>query len=478
MAAQNFSLQLVQDQRMQLVLAPQLRQSLEMLQVPILELQSLIQAELEQNPTLEEIPKEATQLENDDGSSDLDTSAELDFKEEFEVLAKLDEEWKDYFFQEDNIRPYSSEDDEKRQFLMDSLPQRESLQEHLLGQLELADFPQDEHELAELLIGNINDDGYLIQPTEQLAEASGYEAEELDEMLATIQEFDPVGVGARDLRECLLIQLHKGHHHDTLVEAIVEDHLKALGARKFKDIAKALKVTPEEVQAAAEAIARLDPKPGSRYTLEIATYVNPEVVVRKVEGEWVVILDDEQLPQLRISNHYRKLMESGETTKEVKSYIRERIQASTFMIKSIHQRQKTIFKIASEIVRIQEGFLEKGVKSLRPLTMSQVADEVGVHETTVSRAVNGKYMKTPSGTFEMRYFFTTGLKTAEGGSISNQTIKDTIAEMVADEPPEKPLSDQEIMEKLAEDGIKVARRTIAKYRTMLRIPASHLRRQY
>jgi RNA polymerase sigma-54 factor len=478
MATPSYSLGLVQDQRMSLVLAPQLRQSLEMLQVPVMELRSLIQEELEQNPTLEEIPIESQQIEVEKTDTSLEDKQELDFDEEFKSIIALDDEARDYFFPEERNSYSNSDTEEKRQYFLDSLPQQVSLQEHLIQQLELAGFNENEHEIAELIIGNINDDGYLTINIEELAENSGYEIHEMETMLDIIQEFEPTGVGARNLRECLLLQLHKGGHPDPLAESIIQDHLNLLGSRKLKDIAKRLNVSIEDIQHAADYIATLDPKPGRRFTTEVAAYVLPEVSVQKINGEYVIMLNDEQLPRLRISNHYRRLLESDQTPKEVKAYIRDRIKSSSFMIKSIEQRQKTIYKIASEIVSVQEKFLDEGIKHLRPLTMSEVAEACGVHETTVSRAVNGKYMSTPSGVFEMRYFFTTGLKTSDGSNISNQTIKDVIHKMVSEESPAEPLSDQEIMEKLKEQGISVARRTVAKYRTMLKIPPSHMRRSY
>ena len=246
----------------------------------------------------------------------------------------------------------------------------------------------------------------------------------------------------------------------------------------MNDIARSLGVPVEEVQQNAKIIATLDPKPGRIYSEDVATYVLPEVVVKKVEGEYVVILDDDQLPHVRISRHYRKLLENEDTTREVKSYVRERIRSGAFLIKSIHQRQKTIHKIASEIVSNQTEFLDHGISRLKPLTMAEVADRVGVHETTVSRAVSAKYMQTPQGMYEMKYFFTPGIKTSDGTEVSNKTVKDMIANLVAREDPAKPLSDQEIVARLKADGIKIARRTVAKYRLVLRIPPSHMRKVY
>jgi len=461
-----------------MVLAPQLRQSLEMLQLPILELRTMIQQEIEQNPTLEEKPNDSETVEIEPGTGTTEENNEMDFDKEFEALAQLDDEWRDYFFQEREARPYNSEAGDKRQFLIDSLPQRESLQEHLVSQLRLAGLSDADFQLGSLIIGSINDDGYLTTSVEELAASANVDPEHLEDVLIVVQDFHPTGIASRDLRECLLLQLERMGRDEALAVSIVRDHLNVLGARKYPDIARALKVPVDQVQQAARTIATLDPKPGRIYSAEVATYVLAEVVVQKVDGEYVIILNDDQLPHLRISKQYRNLMSNAATTSEVKSYIRERVRSGAFLIKSIHQRQKTIYRIAEEIVRNQVAFLDHGIAHLKPMTMAKVASTVGVHETTVSRAVAGKYMKTPKGIFEMKYFFTPGIKTSDGSEVSNKTVKDMIANMVAAEDTSKPLSDQEIAETLKEQGINIARRTIAKYRLVLRIPPSHMRREY
>ncbi len=472
-------LQLSQSQQLQMVLAPQLRQSLEMLQLPVMELRTLIQQEMEQNPTIEDVPSEQATIEIEPGGkSEVEDAQELAFEKEYEAMARLDEEWRDYFFQDLQNTSYSAEAAERRQYMFDSIPQRESLQEHLVQQLQLTGFPEQDQRVGELIIGSINDDGYLMLDIEELAQSASCDTQHLADILSVIQDFHPTGVGARNLRECLLIQLERLGNHDTLAYRIVADYLDKLGGRKINDISRSLGVSVEEVQQAAKMIATLDPKPGLIYTEDVATYVLPEVVVQKVNGKYVVLMDDDQLPHVRISRHYRRLLESDATSREVKSYVRERIRSGAFLIKSIHQRQKTIHKIATEIVANQEDFLDHGISRLKPLTMAEVADKVGVHETTVSRAVAAKYMQTPQGLFEMKYFFTPGIKTADGSQISNKTVKDIIANLVAREDPAKPLSDQELVKLLKEDGIKIARRTVAKYRLVLRIPPSHMRKVY
>ena len=469
-----------QQQRMQLVLAPQLRQSLEMLQVPMMELRTLVQQEIQQNPTLEELAEEDRLPEVEAPAEAPDPqeteNQELEFKEEFEVLSRLDDEWRDYFQQNHTSFGSSPEAESKRQYMMESITAPPSLQEHLLSQLHLLELSSDQQQIAELVIGNINDDGYLTSPSEDLAEANVFGLDEIEQALAVVQEFDPIGVGARDLNECLVMQLRRFGMEDSTAEQIIKHHLNQLGTKKYADIAKALKVDLEEVKQVAQFISTLEPKPGRIFSSDTTAYVIPEITVTKMRGEFVVLQNDEQLPHLRISKHYRKLMEDPTTPSEVISYIREKIRAGSFLIRSIEQRQRTISRIANEIVSIQQEFLEKGIAHLRPLTMAEVADKLGIHETTVSRAIANKYMQTPRGVFEMKYFFTPGFKTADGQQISNKTIKDSIAKLVDSENSAKPYSDQAIVEKLKETGLKVARRTIAKYREELRIPPSHMRK--
>lgn len=462
-----------------MMLAPQLRQSLEMLQLPILELRALIQQEIEQNPTIEEGVSRDEKIEIEPGDGSVDAADELQFKEEFEVLSKLDEEWRDYFFQEFQASGgYDADNEEKRQFLMDSLPEHESLQEHLLGQLHLADLSESDTQIGELIIGSINEDGYLTTSPEELAESVGADAVHVADILEIIREFHPTGVGTKNLSECLLLQLDRLGKGDTVAARIVRDHLDKLGARKYQDIARALKVSMDEIEHASKIIATLDPKPGRLYSEEAVTYVYPEIAVQKVDGKYQVIINDDHLPHVRISSNYKRLLSDPTTKPEVKTYIQERIRAGAFLIKSIHQRQRTIERIAGEIVKNQLEFLENGVSHLRPMTMAAIAEVVGVHETTVSRAVSGKYMQTPIGLYELKYFFTPGIKRADGSQISNKSVKDIIANMVADEDTAHPLSDQEIVERLTKEGIEIARRTVAKYRLMLRIPPSHLRKGF
>src|SRR5881275_3791734 len=460
---------------LQQVLSPQLQQSLLVLQTPLLELRNLVQQEMETNPVLEELP--------DEPGSESESSDDDNFKDEFEKLASLDEEWRDYMAQSagsgaDGFRS-SGEAKDKRQFFFDSIAVQETLQQNLLGQLNQTALNASDRKAAELIVGNIDDKGFLQSAPEEMALNSGIPEEDFEKMLALIQGFHPPGVGARDLRECLLIQLRREGKENSLEYKIVSEHMEDLGRRRFPEIARRMGISVEDVQKAADNIGRLNPRPGQVFAAAPQNYVLPDVTVEKVDGEYQITLNDEQIPHLRISNLYKDIIASGESqTSDVKDYIRDKIRSGKFLIRSIHQRQQTISNIAHQIVSRQRDFLEHGPSHLKPMTMGDVADAVGLHETTVSRAVSGKYMATPQGVFEMKYFFTSGYRTATGESLSNTSVKEAILDLVKHENGSAPLSDHEIVEVLAERGIPIARRTVAKYRDELNILPSHMRRKY
>ena len=498
-------LQLSQRLTQSLVLAPQLQQSLALLQAPTLELKALVEQELQQNPVREETATapEAEVREKDEGDGESEPVAEKadlaeppadisgdsanekggdgpadDFEAEFERLVQLDQEWRDHFAQTNLPIRASAEEEEKRQFMFDSLVVGTSLQEMLLTQVRESALPEDQWPIAEMLIGNIDEYGYLKASVEELASSTGIEADKILSVLKVIQSFDPAGVGARDLRECLMLQLERSGQQQTLEYRIVSDFMEALGKRRIPEISRGTGQSVDDVQEALERIARLEPRPGRAFLPDNDQYILPEVYVQKSGDDFNVTTNNEHIPHLRISNTYKDLMSQRENSAEVRNYIREKIRAGKFLIKSLHQRQQTILNIAKEIVRRQKEFMEKGVAFLKPLTMVQVAEVVGVHETTVSRAVSGKYMQTPQGLFEMKYFFTAGIQTASGDGLSNTSVKDMIADIFKKEDQTKPLSDQEVVRMLQEKGIVIARRTVAKYRTELNILPSNLRKVY
>jgi RNA polymerase sigma-54 factor len=464
-------MQQIQGLSMQQALAPQLQQSLHILQAPTLELRNIVQQELQTNPVLEE------EIANkEDRSSD-----DSDFKEEFEKLAKLDEEWRDYMAQNVSYASRNPDEEERHQFLLDSIVTPETLQQHLLDQLATADVTSQQKKIGELIIGNIDDSGFLTVSLEEIAAPDQLLLSDLEIVLRLIQTFHPVGVGARDLKDCLLIQLRRLDKVDTLEWMIVNEFLDDLGRRKLPEIARKLDLSPNDVQAAANFISTLDPKPGQIFAQNTNFFVLPDVVVEKVGDEYQVSLTGDQIPHLRISKTYRDLIAQssrGSNGAEVREYIRDKIRSGKFLIKSIHQRQQTILSIANEIVARQKEFLDHGSSCLKPMTMVQIAEAVGVHETTVSRAISGKYISTPQGVYEMKYFFTPGYQTVDGAALSNTSVKEAIAELIRNETKRNPLSDREIVQILTERGIPIARRTVAKYRDELNILPSNLRKQF
>jgi RNA polymerase sigma-54 factor len=466
-----------QNLALQQVLSPQLQQSLLILQTPLLELRNLVQQEMETNPVLEELADQPVT----DGS-EVEPAADDNFKSEFEKLASLDEEWRDYMAQSAGYRDgftTSKEAQEKRQFVFDSIPVQETLQQNLIGQLNQTVLSASDRKAAELIIGNIDDNGFLQSTPEDMALNSGIPQEDFEKMLAVIQGFYPAGVGARDLRECLLVQLQREGRERSLEYRIVSEHMDDLGKRRFPEIARRIGVSVEDVQKAADNIARLNPRPGQLFAAAPQNYVLPDVIVEKIDDDYQISLNNEQIPHLRISNLYKDIVASGDSqSADVKDYVRDKIRSGKFLIRSIHQRQQTISNIAQEIVSRQRDFLDHGPSHLKPMTMAEVADVVGVHETTVSRAVSGKYMATPQGVFEMKYFFTSGYQTATGESLSNTSVKEAVLDLIKHENGSAPLSDQELVEILGERGIPIARRTVAKYRTELNILPSHMRRKY
>src|SRR5438045_5376440 len=370
-----------QNLSLQQVLAPQLQQSLLILQAPLLELRNLVQQEMETNPVLEEL---ATEPETEGTEEPPAPTPDDDFKAEFDQLAKLDDEWRDYMAQSSSYSARSQEDEEKRQFFFDSIATQETLQQHLMGQLNQTVLNGDDRKTAELIIGNIDDNGILQTTPEEMGLNTGIPQEDFEHMLTLIQSFYPPGVGARDLRESLLIQLKREGRQSSLEYKIVADHMQELGKRRFPEIARRIGISVEQVQKCANNIAQLDPRPGAIFAEAPQNYVLPDVTVEKVNGTYQVMLNGEQIPHLRISNTYKDIMAQDGNGNEVKDYIRDKIRSGKFLIKSIHQRQQTISNIAHEIVKRQRDFFDKGSSQLKPMTMVQITDEVGVPEPTAS----------------------------------------------------------------------------------------------
>ncbi|MDD5556819.1 MAG: RNA polymerase factor sigma-54 [bacterium] len=480
------AIRLEQSQRQiqKLIMSPQMQQAIRLLQLPLLQLQQVIRQEMTQNPVLEEDLQEEEQQEierqetADEGSTAAGDQDELSFEEEFSRLAAIDDEWREYFRQSGSHRKYSEEDEERRRFLEASIVKPETLQENLLDQIGPLLLDERERRICEALIGNIDDNGYLQSDVAEIARSIGEPEADVERMLSLVRTLSPVGVGARNVRECLLIQLDRLGKRESLAARIVEGHLEELGARKYSSIARALKVSPAQVHRAADLIATLDPKPGRVFSVEQAQYITPDVFIEKDRDGYTVILNDDRIPHLRISNLYRKLISAPGTDKGDRSYIREKIKNGQWLIRNIRQRQHTISNIAGEIVRRQRGFMEEGPSRMKPLTMQEVADALGIHESTVSRAIAGKYAQTPHGLYDMKYFFSTGISTAGGDAVAANAIKGMIGEIIGRENPKEPLSDQQVIDLLKGKGIALARRTVTKYRKELGIPPSSRRRSF
>ena len=463
---------LSQQMKMQQVLAPHLFQSLEILQMPLLDLQQMIKQELSENPTLEATEEQADeQIEIEQGTKDVERD---EFDSEFDKLAALGEEFDNY--QDRGQISGGSDAEEKYQYMMDSLSEATSLHDQLLEQLTMADLNDYEKKIAEIVLGNIDDDGYLTLDVEDLLSLPNFPAETLDKILNIVHEFDPPGVGARDLRECLLLQLKRAGKEDSQEYQLVADHLDLLGRHKYDEIARAMGLPTERVKELSVAIAKLDPKPGHSFSEARIEYITPEIIVEKKNGEYVITQNKKPYPKLFISQKYLQMLKDPSTSKEVKTYIREKITKSKQFIQSIDQRMSTIYRIAVEVVRIQRDYFDHGVSRLKPLNMKTVAEILEVHETTVSRATTGKYMQTPRGLLSMKYFFKPGIMTASGEAISNESVKAALGEIVRAEDKAKPYSDSKLVTLLEEKGMKIARRTVAKYRDQLRILPSHLRK--
>ncbi len=473
---------LVQKPIITIMMSPQMQQAIRLLQLPILELSQKIEQELLQNPVLEEVAAEEVPVSEAEEASETPTespSEEVSFDKEFDTLSKLDDEWRDFFRQTASYNKRSKEDEERRAFLESSITRPETLEESLSHQMSLSAANKEENKLGLFIIGHIDENGFLTADTDDLSRLSGKSPEEIQRVLKIIQTFEPNGVGARGLQQSLLIQLRNLGKEDSLAYRVIENHFSELAKKKFQKIARELNVTVEEIQAAVEEIARLTRRPGRLLGPENTQYIVPDIILRNDNGALEIVVTDDRIPHLRISDFYRKMMSDDNLTREVREYIKEKIHSGKWLIKNIYQRQQTLYNITQEIVKVQKKFFtSSGGGELRPLTMHQVAEVVGLHESTVSRAISNKYIETPRGLFPLKYFFTTAIETAEGGEVSSRQVKHLLQELVEKEDPKKPLSDEALVNLIRARGMKIARRTIAKYRKELGILPSHLRKQF
>ena len=454
----------------QQTLAPQMRKSLEILQAGTMELAQLITQALEANPTLEDVTESVSLDEN---APDPEEADSLDY------LNHTDDDWRDRSIMEGKSAPWTQEDEERRQHLYDSIVAPVTLQQHLQQQLDLSMVEPPVRAAAQSIIGNLDERGFLDLPARELGQRLGIKTAHLDAGLKLIQSFDPAGVGASGIAESLLLQLERASGTETIEYRIVRDHLEDLARKRQPQIAKALGTSLERVAEAASCIGRLTPNPGGDFNPTGNPYIVPDVVIEwNDEGLLEARLTGESLPNLRINDYYKDMIGRSGVDAKARQYLREQIRDGRSLIRSISLRQETILAIAHKLIEHQQLFFRKGPRHLRPLTMNEIADELGMHATTVSRAVAGKYVLTPQGLMEMRAFFATGYQTEDGNEVSNAGVRQALQQLVASENAAKPMSDEALMKALAAQGITVARRTIAKYREQLNILPSHLRKTY
>jgi RNA polymerase sigma-54 factor len=467
-----------------LIMTPSLQQAIKLLQLSKLELQEVLNQELLENPLLEESAEEAKQEE-----AEAEAQEKTQTEEEAKAAEPAPEKEKDSFDEIDydayfqdyieyGYNPRMGEDHEEFP-IENTLTRPPNLTDHLAWQLGMSDSSPAVKEIGAFIIGNIDEDGYLRATNDEIVAAGSYDPADVEKAISVIQSLDPIGVGARDLRECLLLQLEFLEVDNPMVESIVRDHWDMFMQRHFVQIAKALAVDMKTLEGVVEIIKHLDPKPGRKYSNERAIYVEPDVYIQKVGDEYIIVLNEDGMPKLRINGSYRNMLNSMDSKSdgETVNYIKDKIRSAVWLIKSLDQRQRTIYKVAESIVKHQREFLEKGIDFLRPLVLRDVADDIQMHESTVSRVVSNKYMHTPRGLFLMKYFFHSGIDSDTGEDISSLTVKKKIQGFIDGEDPRKPLSDSKIMKILNDEGINIARRTVAKYRDELNIPSSTDRKQ-
>jgi RNA polymerase sigma-54 factor len=467
-----------------LMMTPQLQMAIRLLQYPKLELQQVITQELTENPILEEIQEEEPQTDEQASEGEAGEAQPEEKRErepEVEMKDTFDpQEYESYFqdYLDYSYIPKQSEFKELPQ-TENFLSKRISMAEHMLWQLGETDTDEHIREICRAIIGNLDGDGYLTATLEEIMAMGGYSLEDTKKALEVVQAMDPIGVGARDLKECLLLQLKYLELDSSPVREIVENHLDLIRRHRFDEMAKRLGCSMEDIQCHVDIIKNLDPKPGVKYNVESSYYVVPDVHVVKIDEEYQIFLNEEGLPKLRVNSAYRRLLSAkdGSATEEARQFVSDKMKSALWLIRSLEQRQKTIYKVAESIVRHQRQFLDQGIEYLKPLILRDVAEDINMHESTISRVVNNKYMHTPRGLFEMKYFFHSGISTTYGADISSLSVKQKIKKYIEDENPRKPMSDSKIVQKLKEEGLDIARRTIAKYREELKIPSSTYRKK-
>lgn len=465
-----------------LKLSPQIIQSIEILQLPLLALVEHIQQELVDNPVLEEVLDEKKDENPKEGDDLVTVSEDNEKDDEIDKLGEIAEDWRDYYSQTTIRRNNISEErDQKQEALENTAAKPMSLHDYLLGQLSLIDIPNHFIEACENIIYSIDKSGYLASPLEEIMQSleKPLSLEEIKEALKIVQTLEPPGVGARNLQECLMLQLDKRDPNFQLTKELLLNHLEDIEMKKYPLIAKKTGYSLAMIKRQVEFIRTLNPKPGSLFCDETIPYVVPEVKVEYIDGKYeVFLIDNTNLPHLQISPFYKKFLSENGTDISTRQYIQKKIESAKWLIDAIEQRRSTLYKVACKIVELQKDFLDEGIHRLRTLKMQDVADVVGVHVSTVSRAIAHKYIQTPQGIFEMKFFFTGGFQNVDGSMESWEAIRQKLAEIIAKEDKSNPLSDEEVAEKFHASGIAIARRTVTKYRRIMKIPSSRQRKEY
>lgn len=459
-----------------LVMTPKLQQAIKLLQMPALELQQKLKHELLHNPLLEDVEEAAEEEEVQEPEA---KAAEDGDDGEFK--ASEDEiDWDRYLKDGFEMGAQEIGEREESDDFYERVPVvRSSLEDHLMSQLRMTVASPEELKIGEFIIGSLDRNGFLTCSADEIAGFTGADAKQVEEVLAVIRTFDPAGIGAADLRECLLLQLEQQGLSGSLAARLVSEHLDDLLEKRYREIARSLKKTVKEIQSAADVVAGLDPRPGTRYSAEEPRYIVPDLIVDKVEDGYVVQLNDKNIPRLRVSRAYKDILSGArKKNKTEEDYVRKKLDSARWLIRTIDQRRRTMVKVMEAILDAQRNFFDRGVEHLKPLTLQQIANVVEMHESTVSRVTNGKYVQTPRGVYELKYFFSPGLKTDNGEDASSKRIKARIQEIVEGEDSKRPLSDQDIAARLKDEGFSVARRTVAKYRDQLGILRARMRKEY
>lgn len=474
------SLKLSQTLRM----TPQLQQAIKLLQLSRMELENEIRKELVENPVLEEASESMeTQEKSSSDENPKELTADSAVSEPIENMdqdpTKQDEfDWDNYMESQYKSAPNMSGGGNEEIINYENIiSAKQSLRDHLRWQMGLSGFNDEETMLGHIIIDYIEDDGYLKTTLEEIAESEEVALEDLEDVLGFVQEFDPPGVGARNLQECLLIQAKFLEEDTNDLVHIIKNHIKDLEKKNYKGIAKSMEIEIDDVIEICKIIYSMEPKPGTAFVTQETNYISPDVYVYKVGDEYMVSLNEDGLPKLRISNLYKNMIQKGKKNDEAQEYIQDKLKSALWLIKSIQQRQKTIYKVTESIVKHQTDFFDKGPAFIKPMILRDIANDIGMHESTVSRVTTNKYVNTPQGIFELKYFFNSGIGMTDGDSLASESVKLKIKQLISDEDPKKPLSDQKIVDLLKKDGIKIARRTVAKYRDILKILPSSRRKK-